>query len=304
MAVAPGGGRPQQLTESAVLKGHEGAVLAARFSADSNYCLTCGKDRAVRLWNPHKGTLIKAYLGHGREVRDVAASRDNSRLASCGGDRQVFLWDVSSGRVVRKFRGHDSDVNSVKFNELATVAVTAGYDRTVRVWDCRSHSIDAIQIMNPFSDSVTCVALTGAEIVASSVDGSVRCFDIRNGRLVSDFVGPAVVSVAISSDGNCVLASCLDSTLRLLDRASGELLNEYKGHVNKAVKLDSCFSHDDAFVVSASEDGRVLFWDLVEATPVASLRAHAAAVTSVAYHRRDTCILTASADGTAKVWKA
>ena len=54
-----------------VLKGHEGAVLAARFNSDGNYCLSCGKDRTIRLWNPHRGIHIKTYKSHGREVRDV-----------------------------------------------------------------------------------------------------------------------------------------------------------------------------------------------------------------------------------------
>lgn len=54
-----------------VLKGHEGAVLAARFNDDGNYCLSCGKDRTIRLWNPHRGIHIKTYKSHGREVRDV-----------------------------------------------------------------------------------------------------------------------------------------------------------------------------------------------------------------------------------------
>ena len=36
--------------------------------------------------------------------------------------------------------------------------------------------------MNPFADSVTSVAMTAAEIVGGSVDGSVRTFDIRQGR--------------------------------------------------------------------------------------------------------------------------
>lgn len=42
------------------------------------------------------------------------------------------------------------------------------------------------------------------------------------------------------------------------------LLCRYKGHVNGDYKLDSCLSHDDAHVISGSEDGRVCFWDLVE----------------------------------------
>ena len=57
--------------EANVLKGHEGAVLAARFNSDGNYCLSCGKDRTIRLWNPHRGIHIKTYKSHAREVRDV-----------------------------------------------------------------------------------------------------------------------------------------------------------------------------------------------------------------------------------------
>lgn len=59
------------VNESSVLKGHEGAVLAVRFNADGNYCLSCGKDRTLQLWNPHRGIHIKTYKSHGREVRDV-----------------------------------------------------------------------------------------------------------------------------------------------------------------------------------------------------------------------------------------
>eukprot|EP01018_Ginkgo_biloba_P018608 Gb_17554 [translate_table: standard] len=57
--------------ETNVLRGHEGAVLAVRFNGDGNYCLSCGKDRTVRLWNPHRGIHIKTYKAHARDVRDV-----------------------------------------------------------------------------------------------------------------------------------------------------------------------------------------------------------------------------------------
>ena len=38
----------------------------------------------------------------------------------------------------------------------------------------------------------------------------------------------------------------------------------YKGHRNEDYKVDSCLTHDDAHIVSGSEDGQVCFWDLVE----------------------------------------
>ncbi|OVA00249.1 WD40 repeat [Macleaya cordata] len=205
----------------------------------------------------------------------VLAARDNSKLSSCGGDRQVFYWDVSTGRVIRKFRGHDSEVNAVKFNEYSSVVVSAGYDQSVRAWDCRSHSTEPIQIIDTFTDSVMSICLTKTEIIAGCVDGTVRTFDIRLGREISDNLGQPVNCISMSNDGNCILASCLDSTLRLLDRTSGELLQEYKGHTCKSYKMDCCLTNTDAHVIGGSEDGFIYFWDLVDASVISSSRAHA-----------------------------
>ena len=95
---------PYNLTRQ--LEGHQGAVRAVRFNCDGNYCMTCGSDKFVKLWNPHTGKVLKSYSGHGYEVLDVAAASDNGRLASCGADKTVILWDVATGKVIRRFRGH------------------------------------------------------------------------------------------------------------------------------------------------------------------------------------------------------
>lgn len=81
-----------------LLRGHIGPVNAVRFNGkilsiindwwDNNvtvemgsYVMTCGQDKSIRLWNPHRdgldskseGLLIKTYAGrHGYDVRDVS----------------------------------------------------------------------------------------------------------------------------------------------------------------------------------------------------------------------------------------
>jgi WD40 repeat protein len=49
-----------------------------------------------------------------------------------------------------------------------------------------------------------------AEIVAGSVDGTVRCFDVRAGSCSIDDCHHPVSSMALSNDGNCMLSACLD----------------------------------------------------------------------------------------------
>ena len=82
------------------------AIRAVRFNFDGEYCMTCGSDKSVKLWNPYKNILLKTYSGHGYEVLDCTSSADNSRLASCSADKTVVLWDVATGQVIRKYRGH------------------------------------------------------------------------------------------------------------------------------------------------------------------------------------------------------
>lgn len=283
------------------MKGHDGPVLSVRFNRQGTYCLSCGKDRTIRLWNPHRGIAIKTYTGHGYDVRDVAVVSDNSKFASCGGDRQIFLWDVSTGRVIRKFKGHDATVNGLCFSPNCDVLGSAGYDQCLKLWDCRSRSIDPIQVVRGFRDSVSSVAITDrADVVAGSVDGSVRRFDVRMGRVFVDEVHHPVTCVVVSGDGNCLLAACMDGCLRLLDRQGGSLLQEYKGHKHTSFRMDCCFTPSDGYAVGSSEDGRVFYWEVLEGDVVDSFQAHSDVVCSMAMHPAGDCLLTASVDGTVK----
>uniref|UniRef100_A0A4W3HHP5 WD repeat domain-containing protein 83 n=1 Tax=Callorhinchus milii TaxID=7868 RepID=A0A4W3HHP5_CALMI len=276
--------------------------LSPRTSVDGNYCLTCGSNKSLKLWNPHKGTLLKTYAGHGYEVLDAAGSCDNSQICSCGADKTVILWDVATGQLMRKFRGHAGKVNCVEFNEASTVIVSGSIDSSIRCWDCRSRKPDPVQVMDEANDGISSVKVSDHEILSGSVDGRVRRYDLRVGRLLTDYVASPITSVCFSKDGQCTLISSLDSTLRLLDKETGELLGEYKGHQNKEYKLDCCLNHSDTHVLSASEDGSVYIWDLIEGSLAATIPVGKGVVQSLSHHPTEPCLLTAT-EGSVQVWR-
>ena len=96
----------------------------------------------------------------------------------------------------------------------------------------------------------------------------------------------------------------MDRSCRLIEVATGTQLNLYKGHKHETYALESCFSHDDAYLCSGSEDGRVVVWRLVEATVIADFKAANSAACSVSWHPKCASVLVASHDGTASVWEA
>lgn len=161
--------------------------------------MTASDDRSVKLWNPFRddvsqegqALLIQSYAdAHGREVYDVCPSTDNTKFASVGGDRLAFLWDITGARVIRRFQGHTQRVNAVDFNDDCTVLMTGSYDKTIRCWDCRSHNREPIQVLSECRDSVTSLTHTDSRIIASSVDGTVRTYDLRMASLHTDEVTP------------------------------------------------------------------------------------------------------------------
>ncbi|KAJ1449573.1 WD40-repeat-containing domain protein [Pelagophyceae sp. CCMP2097] len=294
------------------LLGHSGAVLCVRYTANGAHCVSCGADRTVKLWNPDReapstgGLLIKTYAGgHSKEVACVAVSQDSARIASGGGDTVSVIWDVSTGQVVRKLEGHTGRVNGISFAAPHhALAITASYDKTAKLWDLRSQGTRALQTITDFRDSVTAVGLVGAHtIIASSVDGCVRQFDIRKGEVRADDFKVPVTSVCVSHDGLCAAASCLDNSVRLVELKTGAQLNSYASHAHVAYSLEACFSHDDAYVVSGSEDGRVVAWKLVEADVAFELgHAHKKATASLSWHPTLPKVLVASFDGSVSLW--
>jgi mitogen-activated protein kinase organizer 1 len=281
----------------------QGAVRAVRFNADGNYCMTCGSDKTIKLWNPHKGNIIKVYSGHGYEVLDAQSSCDSSQICSCSLDKTVLLWDVATGKILCKYRGHAGRVNCVRFNEEGSVILSGSLDGTIRAWDCRSRRTEPIQVMDEAKDSVTSLYCTDYEILSGSADCGIRRYDIRNGQLYVDHIDKPVTCVHLTRDGQCILVSYLGNSLYLLDKETGELLNEYRGHVNNDFKLDSVISSNDKQILSGSEDGLVYVWDLVDGKVVSKLTHEAGHVVhSLSYHPTEQCLISAC-QSKLYVWK-
>jgi len=288
-----------------VLLGHVGPVNAVRWTRDGNYCLSCSDDRTVKLWNPHKtSTLsaatgltentagfgrslqIKSYSGaHGYAINDVAVYQDNSCFVSAGKDRTLFVWDVTSGAVVRRISAH-SNVNALALNDVSSVVLSASYDQTVRVWDLRGQSRagQAIQTLSDFRDSVTSVSIAdGHKIIAGSVDGALRVYDLRMGLLHEDVLrgqggqggqGEPIVWATPTHNGKAVLSLRLATAeaetggvhLHLTSlgstQAQGKLLQSYPGGRHESYKAECCVLADDDKVAAGGEDGCVRVWSL------------------------------------------
>jgi len=170
-------------------------------------------------------------------------------------------------------------------------------------------------VLQEARDSVTSLVCIGAEVIAGSVDGRVRTYDLRMGRCFVDVLGEPVTSLTATVQGDSVLVSTSDSVLRLMDRANGKCLQSYedKGLVNSTYRIRSTLMANDGIVLGGSEDGRVYAWDVLSgqvagrldhyvAEDLAGMRSSRKVVSAVAARKKGDQWASASGDGTVVVW--
>lgn len=294
-----------------VMKGHKGGVLCAKFTADGTYCMTGGQDRTIRLWNPHRGLFIKQYTGtHNYEINDICIFKDNSKFVSAGGDKAAYMSDVASAKILKKFSGHIGKLNCCELMGDDSILLTGGYDKHVRIWDLKSHTHRPVQELKEATDSITCMALTDDTIITGCVDGNIRTYDVRMGRLTTDLIHAKISSINLCLDNSLLLVSCLDSTLRLFERTNAKILNTYKSHKNSNYKINSQFSVKEDFVVCGSENNKIYVWDILTKTPShtayileESDNKYGGVVFCVRTHRRNDLMISTHNNGCVNVWQ-
>lgn len=161
---------------------NQGTVRAVQYSVNGSYCLSCGSDCKVKLFNPLTGLEIKTYAGHSDEVTDAAGSCDSSFILSGSMDKSIIFWDVATALPVRRIRNHLAGITAVKFNLESNVAFSGSRDNSVQMFDIRSRSTESIQTLKEAKDCITDLIVAGDRIISSSLDGHIRYYDIRAGE--------------------------------------------------------------------------------------------------------------------------
>lgn len=204
---------------------------------------------------------LKCYKGHSAEVLDCQSNEDSSQFVSCSNDKSIIVWDVESGKILRRFRGLVAPFTSVCYGPDSATALAGSLDGAVRVYDLRAvNAYEPIQTLSEASDSVTCCRVHKQMVFTTSLDKSLRTYDIRNGLLDVDAMGRPLNHVSVSADGGLLLVSCLRGATILVDRRGARVVNEFAGNENKLFKIESTFALKDSLVCAGSEDARCYVW--------------------------------------------
>jgi WD40 repeat protein len=156
----------------------------------------------------------------------------------------------------------------------------------------------------------------GARLVTASEDGTARVWDAATGAPVGVPLQheQRVLRASFSPDGTRVVTASEDGTARIWDAATGTPVGVPLKH--EQMVRSATFSPDGTRVLTASNDGTARIWDAASGAAVVVLLKQDPSVARAAFSKQDPSVtraafsadgmrvVTASADGTVRVWDA
>ena len=270
-------------------KGHTDTVRAVAFLPDGKQAVSCGHDKTFKLWNVDTGELLHDFTTHPDVVTSLSVSADGRRALTGCWDSQVRLWDLENRTLLKTLKGHAVAIGGVVISKDGQTGLSCSNDGVIRQWDLktgRSKIIpgpapDGVVAMNAAENVVASgsgegtiilrnrlamvpllghepgfvegLAFTpdGSRLVSGGDDGTVRIWDLQEGKEVHRFVtdGVGFDTVAVTNNGRYVIAGSSDHKIMGWDLQTGDTVMTI--HADLPVTHRLALSPDNQFILSA-----------------------------------------------------
>lgn len=204
-------------------------ATCGRVLPDGKRAVVGYEDGTIRIWDLKQGNpihVLKGTEGHQGPLTCVATNQDGSLILTGSVDCQAKLISATTGKVVGVFRpetvasqpslgeGEESESNSVEslgFCSVMPLAAVGYLDGTLAIYDLSTQTLRH-QCQHQ-SGIVQLLWEAGTAVVYTcSLDGIVRLWDARTGRLLTDYRGHTaeILDFALSKDASLVVTTSGD----------------------------------------------------------------------------------------------
>jgi WD40 repeat protein len=287
-----------------ILENHHAAdIPTVAFADGATHIYTGGMDKVVRCVDAMNGNIVASHSTPSAVM--CIDSHAGVVMAGCT-DASVRVFAATNLKSRFQFTSHSDAVDAAYLAYDAKTAFSASRDSTIRSWDvARERAGFTVRCTSGITD----IGVGPTDLIASShVDGAIRFFDARVGRLAGEavrFHDSVATSVRFLPDGRGTISLSKDGTLRVCDlRTFAEvqcLRHDSLIVTNKHARV--AISSDGAYAAAGSGNGAVMLFDLRNAKPTVLRGAHTGAVLSVAWADSGNRLASVGSDKKLVVWR-
>lgn len=231
-------------------------------------------------------------------------SLDGSLLAVATEEGVVDLIRSSNGKRIKRLgRKRGLVIRSVAFSKDGRWLASGGTDGSIRIWNVATGG----QLANlpGHSGRVTSLAFSpdGRQLLSYSSVGELRSWDIPPPKEPEELQihREEVQSVKVSPDGTRLVTSSRDGTVALVDFPTRRLIRKYVYELPKGDHATD-FSPNGRLLAIAKPSGPILLVDSKTGAVIRTFLGHTAEAYDVRFSSDGSRLVSASADGTARIW--
>jgi WD40 repeat protein/tRNA A-37 threonylcarbamoyl transferase component Bud32 len=275
----------------------------ACFSPDGKTLATADWDRAARLWDIERGSLIGSPMAHEEPVNVVDFSDDGRRLLTASFNR-VRVWDAREARPISSDLLHETTVLAAAFRPDGESFWSVGSDGSARLWKLPPDG--PVRRLSGRGDAAW-VALSPDGRYLASAGGrpfngvELRLWNLRTDQPVAPPIPLADSALVCTFDrsGRSLLVAAQNGDVLLVDTDSGKLRHRFRV---PGVLYAADFCARDRLIVTGTDAGVATLWDAETGRVVGTPVSLGSDITALHGSRETPTVLIGTVDGTVGAW--
>ncbi|CAL0325297.1 unnamed protein product [Lupinus luteus] len=216
-------------------------------------------------------------------IGPLSCTKDGLYLVGGGLSGNVYIWDVTSGKLLKSWIAHNKSLNCMLFSDDNSLLISGSDDGMICVWSMislldveESKSLPSLLhcLLGHMSSITGLLTLHGSYssiLVASSLDGTCKVWDIISGKLMqSQVYSLPITSIALDHGDEFLFYGIVNGTIVVnklhIGLEEGPITFgqtfELIGHSGPITALTS----SKAGLISGSEDCTMCIWDVINRT--------------------------------------
>lgn len=219
---------------------------------------------------------------------------------------KCVIYNYNTGATVRSFDVSDLPIRCAKFIPRKQWIITGADDMQIRVFNY--NTLEKIASFEGHQDYIRFIEVHPSQpyVLTTSDDMTIKLWDWeKNWTSTVTYEGHAhyvMMARFNPKDSNTFATASLDRSIKVWSLNSSTPNFSLEGHDRGVNCIDYYPGGDKPYIVSGADDMTLKIWDYQTRSCVATMEGHTNNVCAVSFHPKLPVILSASEDGTVRVW--
>ena len=248
----------------------------------------------------------KIFVEKAGSVSCVALNPERNILAYGTSTKKVAVLEVKTGKLLNEFTNHKSWIRKIVFSKDASLLAVGSFEE-IKIWNLKTNKLVSV-IAKPVKIPYSIAFSNDNKHLAVGGRNFAVVFNIETAKKEKQYkIKNIAHSVAFSNSGKYLAVGEGNEAengkfkVYIFDNQASKAVNSFVAANRRITALN--FSNDDTELLTASGT-KIKIFNFNDAKELLEIQAHKRWINDVRYSRKGDKIISASDDGTVKIWNS